>query len=458
MRRITIISVMLMMYHFALTAQQSFTLEQAIEYAIDNSDEIKLDYLDIEDANQSVREFKSIGLPQIDANLNYQYNIITTKNALQDFISPTVYEVLFDEDVLERRDLGPPESFEVSFQTKQSISAGINASSLLFDGSYLVGLRAARLYKELTKKSLKITEQEIKSNITKAYMACLILEKNISILENNISTISKTRDEAEALYNEGFIEQIDLLRQDLNLNNIKSEKQKLDQNLLLSKNVLKFQMNYPFGDEISLTDQIETFENTFSVYDTNLQELDYNNRAEYDQILTGQELNYLDLKRIKKGNLPSLVAQASLSGSLQRNELFNSDEVGLLPASFVGLGVRLPIYDGNERKAQVQRRKIKIDQTEIEKQQFEKAVNMQFENAKLNFNNALTALNFSKQSLALAEDIYSKTSIKYSEGVGSSLEVNQAELSLFQSQSNYINALYDLLNAKIEIEIALGTL
>jgi len=458
MRLAILILASSILFNLELTAQTSFTLEEAITYAIENSDDIKMDYLSIRDAEESVREYISIGLPQIDANVNYQYNFIKLKNAVPDFISPSVYEVLFEEDVLERRDLGPPNTFEVTFQTNQSLTAGLSASSLLFDGSYLTGLRAAKLYKDLTKKSIKVTEQEIRSNITKAYLACLITQENIEILDQNIQTISKTKDEAQALYEEGFIEQIDLLRQELNLNNITSQKQNLEQNQILAKNILKFQMNYPFNDEISLTDNINVFEDQFRVDNVEEKELDYNNRAEYDQIITGQELNKLDLERIKKSRLPSLLATASYSGSLQRDDLFNSEEVGILPASFVGLGIRMPIYDGNERSAQIQRRKIKIEQTDLERTRFEKAVSLEFQNAKLSFKNALNSLNFSKESLTLAEDIYNKTSIKYREGVGSSLEVNQAELSLFQSQANYINALYDLLNAQVAIETALGTL
>jgi len=443
----------------SLHAQTNFSVEEAIDYAYLESDALKLNALDISEASANIQEFKAIGKPQVDANFNYQYNFIKNKAVIQDFVSPAVYGVLFNEGVLEERDLGPPAANEVSFATNHNILLGIEASSLLFDGSYLTGLKAARLYKDLVAKNVNTTKQEIRSQVTKAYLAVLIVDENLKILDKNLDNLAQTHKEASAYYETGFVESIDVARIELSQENIRSEKEKLLQLRELNVSLLKFQMNYVENNTIELTDNLEQIIEKIDIDEIDLiSEIDYNKRAEYDVLLTQQELNRLDLERINKGKLPKVIARAGLSGSVQRDGLFNNAEPGILPAAYGALGVNLPIYDGSERNSQAQIRKIKIERAEIQRVQFEKAVELQVRNARIRVINAKENIENSKKTLAIIEDIYNKTNIKYREGVGSSVELTQAESQLYQEQSKYINALYELILAKTELDIALGTL
>ena len=135
-------------------SQETFSLQEAIDYALSNHPAIKLKQLDIQTADSDIREFKSIGMPKVTGSINYQYYFKTPVQPVEDFISPAVYGVLFQEQVLEPRALGAPDVFEFSFFQPHNLTGGIEASALLFDGSYLVGLKAARLYKELVSLSL----------------------------------------------------------------------------------------------------------------------------------------------------------------------------------------------------------------------------------------------------------------------------------------------------------------
>jgi len=330
---------------------------------------------------------------------------------------------------------------------------------LLFDGSYLVGLQAAKMYKELASKSFDITEQENRNNITKAYLNRLIIDENIKVLDKNMENISSMLREAKAFYEEGFVEQLDVDRLELSLNTLSTEQTKLEQTKELSDNLLKFQMNYPLDSKITLTQNLDDILTQFKVFEADLiQDVNYNDRAEYAQMNMAQSLNELDLKRVEKGKLPSVRASAGLSGSIQRDALFDSNESSILPASYIAVGVSVPIYDGNERKAQKQRKKLVIEKTQIQIEQFEKAVEIELKNARISYLNAVQTLSNIQASLDLAENIYNKAVTKYKEGVGSSIEINQAEQSLFQIQSQYINALYDLVISKTNIDIALGKL
>lgn len=440
-------------------SQSAFTLEEAITYSINHSEQYKIDSINYKDASARINEFKSIGLPKVNGSANYQYNIIKNQQAIQDFISPSVYGVLFQENLLDERDLGDPATFEISFQTRHFASLGLEASTLLFDGSYLVGLQAAKMYKELASKSFDITEQENRNNITKAYLNRLIIDENIKVLDKNMENISSMLREAKAFYEEGFVEQLDVDRLELSLNTLSTEQTKLEQTKELSDNLLKFQMNYPLDSKITLTQNLDDILTQFKVFEADLiQDVNYNDRAEYAQMNMAQSLNELDLKRVEKGKLPSVRASAGLSGSIQRDALFDSNESSILPASYIAVGVSVPIYDGNERKAQKQRKKLVIEKTQIQIEQFEKAVEIELKNARISYLNAVQTLSNIQASLDLAENIYNKAVTKYKEGVGSSIEINQAEQSLFQIQSQYINALYDLVISKTNIDIALGKL
>ncbi len=441
-------------------SQNSYSLEEAIDYALKNSSSLKMKQIDIADAEQRIKELRSRGLPTVSGTANYQFFAAVPQQPLEDFISPIVIGVL-NSTVSQQNPipLGPTQTFEVSFAQKHNVSGAIDARALIFDGSYLAALKAARLFRDFVDTGVDIDEQAIINNVTKAYMNVLILEINKETIDNNISSIEKSLFEMREMYKEGFIEELDVDRLELSLANLQTEMSKLLQVENLSKNLLKFQMDYPIDDPIALTEDLDSFIAKSKIDEVNLEDdFDVSKRAEVVQIKKGLELQELNRESISKGNLPSLTAFANASETLARNELFNNDLAGWLPSAVLGLNLNVPIYDGGLRKAQIERSKLATQKATIELENFEKAVSLQVANARLQYKNAKATIEARERSQALAEKIFEKTQIKFREGVGSSIELTQAEAALFNEQSNYINALYDLLSAKVELDIALGNL
>jgi len=441
-------------------AQSSYTLQQAIDYAIENSNQMKMAQLEVVDAEAQIKEYKSIVMPKLSGRLNYQYYFAVPVSPVDDFITPAVYQVLEAEEVAGVEPyVGPPDVFEFTVFQKHNITANLDASILLFDGSYTVGLKASKLFRELTSKNLDVKKEEITSNVTKAYMNILIAQENKKTLEKNKNNVESSLTQAVASFESGFAEHLDVERLDLSLENIKTEYENLDDIIDISKDLLKFQMNYPINEDIQLSEDIETLVNILSVEDIDMKSsIDYTQRAEYSQIELGYAINELNVERLKKGNLPSLSARANFNESLQRNDLFDSNALGWIPQASVSLGVNIPIYDGNERKSKIKRAEIELDKVSIQKAEFERGVALQVRSAQLNLKRAKNTLANREKSLMIIEGIYEKTQIKFKEGVGSSLEITQAEQQLYLAQSNYINALYELLSSKTDLEIALGTL
>ncbi len=440
------------------TAQLSLSLEQAIEMGMNTNLEFKINQLDVALAEAQIKELKSTGLPQVNGGVGYQYYFVVPQQPIEDFITPSVFGVLEGTGLLPQGTyVGPPETFELSFFQPHNVNATIDASWLIFDGSYLVALEAASLYRELTDHKSEISKQQNKNNITKAYLNVLLTDINKTTLQNNIISLDKIRYETSQFYKEGFVEQLDLDRLDLSLMNLRTELDKLDNVSQLAMNVLKLQIGLGMDEIIILTEDIDMLINTMKIDAMDLDEsLDVTTLPDYQQIEFGIQLQQLEEKRINKSKLPTLSAFASLGESLQRTNLFDSNEAGWLPSVSAGLRLSVPIYDGNRRKALIEKNQLTIEKAETQKQQYIDAKAMEVANAKLQYANAKTTLDNTEKVLEITKNIYDKTLIKYKEGVGSSIEVNQAESEVFAAQANYINAIYSLVNTKTDLDIALG--
>lgn len=446
---------------YLIKAQESFSLKQAIDYAIKENAASKLVDLDVRKAEAEISEFKSIGMPQVNAGIDYTHYFYVPSNPVEDFITPSIYGVLVQEFPGQvTPPTGDPEIFEFSIFTKNNLTAKVDASMLLFDGSYLTGLKAAKQFRELTKKKKAIKEEEIRAGVTKAYMNVLIAEENQKTLNNNIKTITKSLSEAEAYYESGFIEHLEVKRLNLSKESLTTEITKIEKLILLSKDLLKFQMSYPMNDDIELDEDLNALVDKFSAEDVDLDDttIDFNNKAQYAEIEMGQQLNELNIERLERGFLPSLMARAGASESLQRNKLFDSNENGWIPTLFAGLSLNIPITDGRKKKSLIQQAEIEAERISLQKAEFERGITMQVQTSKLQYASAKETYLNAKKILELNEDIFETTQIKFSEGVGSSLEVTQAESDLFAAQSAYINALYQLLITKTDLDIALGNL
>ena len=193
-------------------AQQSFTLKEAQDYAVENSYQTQSAHFDVEKAKKVIKETVAIGLPQVSGNFNFQNFLEIPTQVLPDFISPTVIATLIENDLLEpgAAPQGEPQSIAAQFGTKYNVSGGIKVEQLIFDGSYIVGLQASRTYLQLSQNSLEKSEKQIKEAVMRAYTSVLIAEENYKIQQEAESSLSKTLTETTAFYENGFSEEQDV--------------------------------------------------------------------------------------------------------------------------------------------------------------------------------------------------------------------------------------------------------
>ncbi len=442
-------------------AQKSFSLEEAIKYAKTNSLKLKIQKTDIDDVNGQLKEYYAIGMPKLSASVSYNYFFKLPTSIFPNFLSRPIYDVLYDEKLLQEPrvypDAGP--GVPVQFGTKNNLTANLEFNTLLFDGSFFVGLKAQKLYKDLIIKQINQSESELTYQVTKAYLATLAIQENLILVEKNISNLEKVRKELTEIYAAGLIEKLDVDRIELSLQNLTTEEEKLDAIATISINVLKFQMSFPLSEEFVLTDRLSEALNKsyLEIMDPSFR-LNIQQRPEYPVITQSLRLAEINIKRFKVAYLPSLYGFASYQQSLQRNKLFDSNDNDWFPTALAGLNLNIPIFDGFDKKAKIMRAKALQDKTKLQLSQFENAANLEFENAKKQYLNASLSIETRKKSLALAEKIYNTASIKFKEGIGSSLEITSAERDVYQTQANLLDAQINLINAKVDLDKSMGKL
>lgn len=440
-----------------IVGQESFNLEQAIKYSQEHSTRLKIQKLDVQDAKDQIAEYYAIGYPKLGAKVGYNYFINVPTSILPDFISPAIYEILVKEKLLPTNNATYGGGVPVQFGTKNNLNASLELSTLIFDGSFFVGLKAQKLYKELITKQIAQSEADVRYQVTKAYLASLVVKENLQVLEKNRSNLQNVYKELNEIFKAGFVEKLDVERIELSLQQLESEKEKLDRIAGIAENLLKFQMNYPLDQPLIQSQTLDDIlkSSYIEIMDPSIR-LNPQARPEYTVIDQAIKLSQINIKRYKGSYLPSLFGFASHQESLQRNKLFDSKDNSWFPTTVVGLNLNVPIFDGFDRKAKISKAKTVLFRTELQRSEFERGVQLEFENAKTQYINALTSLDSRKKSLALAEKIYNTSKIKFKEGVGSSLEITTAERDLYQAQANILDAQYNLIVTKVELDKALG--
>lgn len=428
----------------SLQAQEkttSFTLQQAIEYSLKNSPNYLNADLDLQNANYKRKEIAGLGLPQINGSID-----------IKDYINiPT--------SLLPGEFFGAPAGtfIPVKFGTKYNATAGFDASQLLFSSDYIVGLKAAKEFTNLSKINVQRSKVEVTASVSKAYYNVLVNKERIKLLDINIVRLQKLYDDTQALYQQGFVEQIDVERLEVQLNNLKTEKEKIDRLVGLSENLLKFQMGYKINEAIQLTDSLII--NDKSATSLSAGKIDVSNRPEYQLLQSQQNLSNLDLKRQRMGYLPTLVAYGALQYNAQRQEfdLFDSKK-DWFNIALIGAKLNINVFDGFQRHNRIQQAKIALLKGENNLKNLEQATELEASVADINYSNALSSLQTQKRNMELAQHVFDVAQKKLTGGIGSNLELTMAEATLKEAQTNYYNSVYDMLVAEIDYKKAIGTL
>ncbi|GAA4102470.1 TolC family protein [Mucilaginibacter panaciglaebae] len=417
----------------------SYSLADCINYAYEHQDSVKNAALSVKSAEYKVKETIAAGLPQVNGSISFQ-----------DFLKPpaTVGPNIFATPI----DLNAPLIKFPFGAVKYNNTYSLQASQLLFSGSFFVGLQAVKTFKELSQRSLVRSKIETNVAVTKAYYQVLVSDEQIKLLDANIAQLKQTLDQTTQQNKQGFIEKIDVDRLSVQYNNLVTNRDNAQRALVLSSQMLKFQMGMPIEQELTLTDKLSDVDITRNAGDAGDTSY-YQNRIEYKLLQTNITLNQLDAKDKKAAYLPSVSLNAGFGEVFQENQ-FKYLYRHAYPNSYIGLGVNIPIFSGGQRLYQLRQSQINVLKAQNDLHNAANGFKLQANSARITYENSIRSLDNQKRSRELAQEVLRVSKIKYQQGVGSNIEVTQAQTELESADNQYIQALYNALISKVDLDKA----
>ena len=440
---ILIFSVFVITKSISQETKQSFSLQEAIDYALENNRTAKNAERDIEAAYQKKWETTATGLPQISAKLDYQ-------NYLKQQVSLLPAEFFG----------GNPGEFQaVTFGTKQSATAFATLNQKIFDGSYLVGLQSAKVYLQISKNAKEKTDLEVRKAVIDAYGNVVLAEESVKILERNIETLEKNLFETTKIYENGLGEQENVEQLQITLSGVKSNLSNVSRLKTLAYQMLNITLGLDLKSNTILTDSLESL--TAKNISLSLLDADESveNTIDYKIAENDKKSKELLLKLEKSKGLPTL--NAFLNGgysAFSENFDFTNSDKKWYGSSLFGVSLNVPIFSSLGRSAATQQAKINLEKAKDDLLETHQKLQLQIASAKSDYQFAIEEYQNKKENLNLAERIETKNETKFFEGIGSSFELRQAQTQLYSAQQEFLQAMLDVINKKAALETVLNAI
>lgn len=439
--KLILLATLLTSFAWSQTYPESLSLEEAIEFGMKNNRSIINADREILKAKKERWKTIAIGLPQISSEINYQ-------NFLEMPVSLVPAE-FFGGEVGTFR--------ELTFGTKQNMIGSVKMEQLLFDGSYLVGLEASRVYLKISENLFEKTNLEVKKLITTTYTNVLIAQYTISFLEKNKKTLEVNLTEIHQLFKNGFEEEESVEQMQLSLAQVNSQL-KYAQNLVkITKEMVKFVIGYPTEKPLVLESDLETIFNEEIYFKTSPEIDDIQNNIDIKIADNNVKSESLQFKYEKSKSLPKL------SGFINQTYTGNSDEFTFTErnqkwfgSTLVGLTLKVPLFSSLGRTAVSQKAKISLDQAITELTDTQERVRIEVKAAYNDYQLAIDNYFTEKENLRLAERIEKKNQTKFFEGMVQSFELRMAQMQLYTAQNNFVTAIQSVINKKTALETLLN--
>ena len=414
-----------------------FSLKDAVNFAVQNNSMSKNAARDVEIAKLQKWETTATGLPQINADITYN-------NWLKQQISLIPAEFFG----------GNPGQFtEVAFGTKQTMNGTVTVSQKLFDGSYLVGLQAAKVYLEISENAKEKTDIELRKMVAYAYGNVLLSEENLNIVNSNIALLENNLKDLIKVYENGLIEQESVQQLQLTLVSLKS-----NQNYIKRLNKIAYQMfNNTIGLDldtaVELTDSLDQLIMMYASLKPLESILEVENVVDYKIAFNDLKSKELLLKLEKSKALPTL--DVFLNGSYSgNNNQFNflDKSQNWFGASLFGVSMRVPLFSSFGRSASTKKARLDLEKSKSLLKDTSEKIKLDISRAKSEYEFAVEDLKIKKEALELSENIAKKNEIKFFEGLVTSFDLSQAQRQLYAAQEDYLSSMLNILTKRIDLE------
>lgn len=421
-------------------AYHDFSLPQAIEYATKNSIAVKNALLDYQIQYQANRATTSQALPQITGSLAFtQYIQVPVTPIPGGFFPGTV----------------AGKTYTVAFALPYTTTASLTLKQVLFDGQVFVGLQARKASLDYYQKREEVTEQMVRVNIYKVYYQLLVAKSQMDQVEANIANQEAQLHSASEMFKNGFAEQLDVDKATVQLANLQTEKINLQLGIDNGYLGLKVLMGMPVRDSLRLTDTLtDDMIRNAALGD----EYKYTDRRDFQLMMVSESLGEYNVKRYKKAYIPTLNLNAAYQQNQYESKLDFTAPMTWFPASYYGLSLNVPIFDGFYKAANIRQAKLQLQQTENDMDSLKNRIDNDVRQSQIQFSSAIATLDFQKKNMDLAQKVYDQTRKKFEQGLGSNTEITTAFADEQTAQYNYFNALYSAVIAKVDYLYAIGKL
>lgn len=406
---------------FPVLAQRTLTLEECLRIGIENNLLLAGSRNELRKAKHLLSENRAKLLPQVSAVAGFNDNF-----------NPPV-------SVTDGSAYGNP--YNVTKTLQYNASAGLQLQMPLYNQTVYTAIDIARTMNELNRLSYEKAREDLILQISKMYYLGQNTVEQLALIQENRVRLQELRDITQAFFDNGMAMEVDVKRVNINLENLQVQYDNAKSMLVQQLNLLKYVMDYPAEEEIALTpvnpEQVESV--SLTGLRSDLYELQL---LESQEKLAGQQKDL-----IRQGYLPSL----SLTGSWMysaytdkaRHWFHSGPSNHWYPSSGLGLTLRVPIFDGLDKRARIRKARIDEENARLNYENMRKNMETQYLNATNDLMNNQRNFQKQKDNYLLAEEVYQVTTDRYREGIASMTEVLQDEMRMSEAQNNYLSAHYN---------------
>jgi len=430
---IIIFSVLLSSRSFAQAASDtlrgSLTLNQCISYALRNQPAVKQSAIDEEINEKDIRIGLSGWLPQVTSSNFYEryFKGSPVASATPGVVSPV----------------------------NQFSTLGLQASQVIYNNDVMLASKTANYSRLYYKQNTLSSQINVVADVSKAFYDVLLSQKQLSIIDEDIVRLQRSLKDAYNRYQSGVADKIDFKQATISLNNSIATRKQTQEAINAKVAYLRQIMGLNASNPVVLVYDSNKYEKE-AIIDTN-QQLNYNNRIEYQLLKTEKNLKDINVDYYRWGFLPSLSAVGSYDW-IYLSQNFSSLYSRSYPSAYAGLTLNFPIFQGTKRLQNLSKARLQVERTDLDITNSQNTINTQYVQALAGYKSNYTNWVVLKQNVELAKDVYKVVSLQYREGVKVYLDVIVAQSDLRTAELNYYNALFQLLSSKIDLQKALGTL
>ncbi|MBS1531180.1 MAG: TolC family protein [Bacteroidetes bacterium] len=414
------------------TSNKQLTLRQCVDFALKNQPAVRQAAIDEAINEKDIGISLAAWLPQLTSSGSYSYYfkgspVFTTPTG----VAPTGGAI------------------------NNLSSLGLQVNQVIYNNDVLQAAKAAKYSRQYYKQNTLSSQINVVSDVSKAFFDVLLSEKQLDILNEDIVRLQRSLKDAYSQYKAGTVDKTDYKQATINLNNSIATRKQTAESIKSKIAYLKQIMGLAPASDLSLIYDSTRYESE-AVTDTN-QQLDPNNRIEYQLLQTQRNLQDVNVNYYKWGFLPSLSATGAYSWFYLSNSfstLYNTS----IPSGYVGLTLNLPIFTGNKRLENLSKARLQANRVDLDITNVKNSINTEYVQALASYKSNYTNWKLLKENVNLAKDVYKVVSLQYREGVKTYLDVIVSQSDLRTAELSYYNALFQLLSSKIDLQKALGTL